>query len=257
MKPEHLFVVGAQRAGTTYLYYILNNHPQIEMNRSIVPEPKFFLESGSEHRAEEYKRQFFSNPSVSYWGDKSASYMEFPETAERIAKCFPTARILFILRDPVARAVSHFRYSSDNGVETLPMEVVFADQTLQFRPYDSSKISVSPYQYLERGKYVSFIDAYAKHFSKEQIKILVFEEFVGNESKVKELYRYLGVADNFVPNSLHERVNLAAKKIDPLSPKLCAKLAEYFRESIEELSEKYDVNTSKWNCGPSPRAQRD
>jgi hypothetical protein len=247
MKPEHLFVVGAQRSGTTYLYHILNNHPQIEMNRSIVPEPKFFLVPGSENRAEEYEGQFFSNPSVSYWGDKSASYMEFPETAGRIAKCFPKARILFILRDPVERAISHFRYSSDNGVETLPLDVVIADLTLQSRPYDRSKISVSPYQYVERGKYVTFIDAYVKHFSKEQIKILVFEEFAGNESTVKELYRYLGVIDDFVPNSLHEKVNLATKNIVPPSPEMYAKLAEYFKDSIDELSEKFQVNISKWN----------
>lgn len=247
MKPEHLFVVGAQRSGTTYLYYILNNHPQIEMNRSIVPEPKFFLVSGSEHRAEEYKKQFFSNPSVSYWGDKSASYMEFPETAERIAKCFPTARILFILRDPVERAISHFRYSSDNNLETLPLEAVISDLNLQFRSYDGSKISVSPYQYVERGKYVTFIDAYAKHFSKEQMKILVFEEFAGNESAVQELYRYLGVLDDFVPNSLHEKVNFSHEKIVPPTPEMYAKLAEHFKDSIDELSEKYEVNTNKWN----------
>jgi len=40
---EHFFVVGAQRSGTTYLYNVLDEHPQIFMAKPVRPEPKFFF----------------------------------------------------------------------------------------------------------------------------------------------------------------------------------------------------------------------
>ena len=38
-----LFIVGAQRSGTSYLYKILDSHPSVELAKPIRPEPKFFL----------------------------------------------------------------------------------------------------------------------------------------------------------------------------------------------------------------------
>ncbi|MBA3860001.1 MAG: hypothetical protein C0507_24080 [Cyanobacteria bacterium PR.3.49] len=246
MIPRHLFVVGAQRSGTTYLYHILNNHPEIEMNHPVKPEPKFFLKPDAEHRLAEYHKTFFSNPSVKYWGDKSASYLEHEEVAQRISKCFPDAIILFTFRNPIERAISHFRYSVDNKVETLRLENVLEDPSLQFREFDRSKISVSPFLYLERSKYVLYLDGFAKYFPKEQMKVLVFEDFVGNEVAVKELYRYLKVHEDFVPDSINQTINFASEQVTPPSPELRSKLARHFAESNAALAERYGVNINNW-----------
>ena len=246
MTPRHLFVVGAQRSGTTYLYHILNNHPDIEMNHPVKPEPKFFLKPDAEHRLTEYHKTFFSNPSVKYWGDKSASYLEHEEVAHRISKCFPDAVILFTFRNPIERAISHFRYSVDNKVETLKLENVLEDPSLQFREFDRSKISVSPFLYLERSKYVIYLDGFAKYFPKEQMKVLVFEDFVGNEEAVKELYRYLDVHENFVPDSINQTINFASEQVTPPSPELRSKLSQHFAESNAALAERYGVNINNW-----------
>ena len=40
---DRCFIVGVQRCGTTYLYHLLNDHPEIVMASPVRPEPKVFL----------------------------------------------------------------------------------------------------------------------------------------------------------------------------------------------------------------------
>ena len=51
---EHFFIIGAQRSGTTYLYHLLDEHPEICMARPLRPEPKFFLKNELYARGLEY-----------------------------------------------------------------------------------------------------------------------------------------------------------------------------------------------------------
>src|SRR5919108_4548906 len=120
---NRFFIIGAQRCGTTALAQLLDIDPRIELARPLRPEPKFFLDEALTARGTDYyERTYFSDPGALREGEKGTSYIESAEAARRIARAYPAARILTVIREPVARAVSNYRFSVANGMEDLPPE---------------------------------------------------------------------------------------------------------------------------------------
>src|SRR5262245_14449285 len=163
---EHFFVVGAQRSGTTYLYYMLDEHPEIEMAKPIRPEPKFFMQDVFlESQPKDYERIYFGAKSdAQFRGEKTASYIESPLAAKRIAQWYPNAKILFLLREPIARAISNYHFSAANKLETLPLEEAIRTEEQRRENYDHDRISASPFAYLQRGIYIDYIRVYEQFF---------------------------------------------------------------------------------------------
>ena len=124
---RHLLVIGAQRCGTTYLHDLLAAHPRIAMARPARPEPKVFLSDELAGRGVEwYRATYFGHVTdEDLLGEKSTSYLEYPEAAERAAAVLGDPLVLVQLRDPVQRAVSHWAFSSDEGLETRPLETAW------------------------------------------------------------------------------------------------------------------------------------
>ena len=56
---ERAFIVGVQRCGTTFLYHLLDQHPQITMARPVRPEPKVFLSDSVTGDAAAYDTKSF------------------------------------------------------------------------------------------------------------------------------------------------------------------------------------------------------
>jgi hypothetical protein len=187
--PSHLIIIGAQRAGSTWLYELLDKHPDVYMQRPQKPEPKFFLDPEWSQR--DYNQQLFKNaPSdVKYWGEKSVSYYQLPEVARRIDSCLREVKILVILRNPVGRAISNFRFSSQSGLETRTIEEVFIQGAEP--PSLDVRVSVNPFEYLSRGHYAEHLRAYFHKFS-GRIHIIILEEALST-SVHKELWKFLNI----------------------------------------------------------------
>lgn len=244
---RHFFIVGAQRSGSTYLYQILDEHPEIEMNKPVRPEPKFFLQEDSDKRVDEYVSTFFSSTNgIPLRGDKSASYIESKGAAQRISKCFPDAKILVILRDPVDRAISNYWFTVANKLETKSVEEALLSPELVSRKFEKDVVSVSPYDYHKRGRYVEYLDMYSDYFAPEQLRIVVFEKFLKNRAAIQDLYEFLGVKRDFIPSSIDEKVNEREIGDVPTPKKVTDFLTEVFRESNEQLATRYGVDISGW-----------
>ncbi len=238
MMSEHLFVIGAQRSGTTYFYHILNEHPQIAMAQPIRPEPKFFLRNDiASLTLQDYEQAYFADvPAGMLRGEKSTTYIESDTAPRLIREWFPDAKILVMLREPIARAVSNYHFSSNNGLETLPIEQAFFQEEERRDLYDKTKISASPYAYLLRGRYINYLRQWEVHFPREQIIINIFEEFVGSQPQIQALYEALGVDTDFVPERLEVAANSSEKvELPKFSPELKAYLRDYFAESNAAL----------------------
>ena len=236
---EHFFIVGAQRSGTTYLYQVLDEHPDIEMAKPVRPEPKFFLRpdlSGISHA--EYARLYFDSASTAQLrGEKSTSYIESEQTAQRIAEWFPQAKLIFLLRDPITRALSNYQFSRKSGLETAPLEAAIYQDAERRDQYDRSRISTSPFAYLQRGRYMDYIEVYQRYFDREQMIFLIYETFVSQLDAVQGLYAALGVDVSFIPASLEAHVNSSDYDTgDSLSPELEAYMRDYFAEPNAQLA---------------------
>jgi len=248
---DHFFIVGAQRSGTTYLHHLLDEHPEIEMAQPVRPEPKFFIRDGDFVKGIDYYQSHYFSGQGGAWlkGEKSTSYLESALAAERIYAAYPGARILVLVREPVARAVSHWRFSVANGVENLPMAEAFAAEQTGARSFDQERFSVSPFAYLSRGRYIDDIAIWERHFPKSHIRVLVHETLVGDRHQVAELYRFLRVADDFLPTGLSRRVNAsepATQAESVLSETLVAKLTAGFAEPNRRLAAAYGLDLSTW-----------
>jgi hypothetical protein len=253
---RHFFIAGAQRSGSTYLHAILTEHPEVELNQPWWPEPKFFLKPDAPSRIDEYLKTYFSRDDVTLRGEKSVCYMEHSEVIERIARSFPDARIIFILRDPVDRAISNYWYSVGNKLEDATIEQALTDESFSERPYDKEKIvGCAPYYYLRRGKYAGYLDNYLKHFDRDQIKILISEDFFNNQEQISDLFEFLDISPNFSPPSMANKVNsYLPSEHDTSGSEIERFLAQFYAESVADLSKRFCVNTSHWKSSKLSRS---
>jgi hypothetical protein len=235
---RHLLVIGAQRSGTTYLAALLDSHPEITMARPARPEPKVFLSEEAVRRGLTwYERTYFDHARTEVLlGEKSTSYLEQPESARRAAAVLgPTTPILVQLRDPVSRAVSNWRFSTRHGLEDRPLETALRDSLEGPRDWDRGATSVSPYAYLERGRYAEQLEPWAAAFP-ESLQVLFLEEVACRPGAVFELYEWLGVDSSVRPSQVDEVVNASDGIMPGVSADLEALLREYFADSDAELS---------------------
>jgi Sulfotransferase family len=233
---DHFVIVGAQRCGTTYLTQLLDEHPEIEMAKPLRPEPKFFLDYEQFARgAEFYEARYFSDTDARLRGEKSTSYIEHDVAVRRIVALFPNVTIVAVVRDPVARAVSNHRFSTAEGVETLPLiDALRADAA--DRPWDRERFSVSPYEYLARGCYADALARVGRHVSREQLHVLLFEELVSDPSVLAALYERLGVDRGFRPQSFGTPVNVSSDQA-VVDTDAEAWLRNYYAEPNRRLEE--------------------
>lgn len=249
---DHFFIVGAQRSGTTYLYELLAEHPEVEMAKPLRPEPKFFLDERLFERGPQYYNQRFFEGKPGAWlrGEKSTSYIESEKAAQRIAEHYPQAKIIFVLRNPITRAISNYWFSVYNGVETQPLSEALLKEGERRSEYDAERFSSSPFAYLQRGLYIDYIDMYEKYFSTKYIKIILQEKLVVSVDAVRNIYSFLNISPDFRPTMLYRKVNAreGAGKDASLSPELKGWLREYFAESNARLSEHCGLSLREWDC---------
>ena len=99
------FIAGAPKSGTSTLASLLSGHQEI-----FIPPRKelFFFDFNYEHGLGWYEHLFHNARLDQRIGDATPWYMSWPDVPERIAELFPDARIILLLREPAARAWSHY-----------------------------------------------------------------------------------------------------------------------------------------------------
>src|SRR4051812_3312851 len=113
----NLIVIGAKKSGTTSLYVYLDAHPEISMTRD--KELNFFVEERNWSRGLGwYGEQFDAGAPVR--GEASPYYTALPHhrgVPERMASVIPDARLVYMVRDPIARLLSHYDMGVARGRE--------------------------------------------------------------------------------------------------------------------------------------------
>jgi hypothetical protein len=241
---NYLAIVGAQRSGTTFLYKVLDEHPEIEMHKPVRPESKFFIDIPGISKKELVSK--YQNPTLkSYIGEKCTSYLEYPEVGKRILKRFPKAKILVIIRNPVDRAISNYQFSRDNDLEKRTIEDVFINETPP--PVLQKYVSVNPYDYTKRGFYYQYLLPYYEMF-RDNLKVVVLEQLLC-ENIEPELYRFLdipNVASTAIDKNI--KINQTTSNQSTHLEEVRKKLADPYSKEIIKLSDFLDIDLTKyWN----------
>jgi hypothetical protein len=178
-------IAGAQKGGTTKLHNLLRAHSEIYIPKT--PQELHFFDHESnyvkgmpwfESHFEERKEEHCSRQT-------SPLYIYHPEAAKRIHQSFPEVKLIFILRNPVERAYSHYYHSIKKGYEWLSFEEVLKDEAARIV---TNPISRNRFSYKDRGFYSRQLSEYLKYFSQDQIKMVQSELL--NSNTVAELKVY-------------------------------------------------------------------
>jgi hypothetical protein len=239
MAPRHLLVIGGQRCGTTGLVALLDAHPEIAMAQPARPEPKVFMSDELAARGLAwYELTYFAHVTTeTLLGEKSTSYIEDAGAAGRAWAVLGEAEIVVQLRDPVQRAISNWRFSTQHGVEDRSLKEAFTENLDGPRDWDKTKTSVSPFAYLERGRYSVYLQPWFDRFP-GHVHVRFLEDHLADPSSIGDLYAALGVDPTFRPPDSDKKVNESTGRPPRLDGDLEARVRHYFAASDAALSER-------------------
>lgn len=188
----NLFVIGASKSGSSALHAYLRVHPDISMSRE--KEPCFFVDQDELQEAWPIMaRQPCSNDwgayldlwtggeGARYRGEGSVYYSQAPHRSGvpgRIKAACPDARIIYTVREPVARAIGHYWQRFKEFQEPLSL-----DDAVRENPI-----------YRDTSDYALQLDAYLEHFDRSQVFVLVAEDLRSRRREtLAELIDWLGL----------------------------------------------------------------
>jgi len=164
MSRVNLFLIGVNKAGTSWLYTLLDRHPDIFMANE--KELYYFGDTGRDEEAprtlEAYHRHFPFDEGYQYFGDATVMYYRHAETAEAIQAYNTDAKLLAIVRDPIERLLSQFQYHKQLGI--------LAESTTLREALDGRDPKL-----LRDSHYEETLPAYAERFGPEQFTVVSLE----------------------------------------------------------------------------------
>jgi hypothetical protein len=285
--PPEAYIIGAQKAGTTSLAFLLGNQPGITLSEP--KETRYFADNL--YRGVGWYRARFNGPESSVFLDASPAYAAAPTKSfplslrsndpraavpHRIYAANPDARFIYILRDPVDRVYAAYWHDRRAGHIRSDLQ-----RTIRERPV-----------YLRASDYAGQIQNYLQYFSLQQFLLVDFLNLVSRPmetvqtccdfldvpydeqpsdslgAKKNKSYQLSGLAkilramsgshENFarianlarsvVPKWMENSLMTALiRPIPPLDERDRQFIAQYLRESKEELSELTGFDVAHWN----------
>jgi hypothetical protein len=253
--PPESYLIGAQKAGTTTLAYLLDHHPRLTIGQT--KEPHFFTDHWSKG-LDWYRKQFPDSDDLLCL-DGSTSYAMAPLTPgwkrrdpavyegipAKIHAVSPDARFIYLLRDPVDRTYSGYWHDVRMGVEKDAFRAAVED---------------NPF-YLDVSNYHGQLRRWLEHFPLSSFRIVLFEEMKERPDQVvNDCLAFLGLPPvDAIPEdpaqNQSRQVGWLGRKVNQLEiafPGLRAVLKSTLPGGVKTL-----VNKVKTGSDPIPRMSED
>jgi hypothetical protein len=194
----NLIIVGGLKCGTTSIHHYLGLHPEIQMSKP--KELNFFVaELNWDLGLDWYASRFDDRFKVR--GESSPHYTNLPRyegVPERIRDHCPDARLIYMVRDPIKRILSHWMHATGAGYETRDMIEVLSDPDTQ---------------YVNRSRYWTQLQPYLEHFDRSQIEVIAQEELQADrDGTMRKAFAYAGVDENFTSEQFDREWEKSAAK---------------------------------------------
>ncbi len=197
------FVIGAPKCATTSLHLYLDQHPEIEM--SSPKEPQVFSAAGYATALVRYEEIFRGHASVR--GESSTLYSQHPRwpgVPERIRAAVAEARFIYLVRDPLERAVAHWRQHVADGKEARPLAEALGD------PEREDSLYLCP------SRYATQLRRYLESFDRDRILVLDSVDLRADpRGTLAAAFRFLKVDPGFSSPRFGERLNRGEAKGTP------------------------------------------
>lgn len=271
-------VIGTMKGGTTSLHKYLGTHPQVGVSKP--KETNFFLDRNKKDLSW-YRRCFEGDFRIC--GEVSPNYTKYPGFSgvpKRMHETLPNAKLIYLVRDPIERAISHYLHNWVKKRTSEPIEKAF--------------LPVEESGYLNTSRYYYQITQYLKYYAQNNILLIQSERLrADRESIMAEIFQFIGVDPEIAVESttLEEEYHVSADKrkktavasflteskvgqtlkdigkritprkavdqikeimwVDPKKPKLSEgvrlQAEDYLRDDIEKLRELTDKTFPGWS----------
>ena len=265
-KKINLFLVGAQKSGTTSLHNMLISHSEIAAG--IKKELHFFTTDKSFFRGYEYYENMFLKKDVKYLLDSSPIYMYLPKCIERIYKYNKNSKILVILRSPEYRAVSAYNFYKNFNKLSLDDKnklysnflmnsnvkelqefkyILFAKRFPSLKEFIIKDINmienniVSNIGIVRRGLYYEQIRRIQQYFDKKSIMIINYHDlFKKTEQTMENIGKFLDIYFKDIVSLHCAKTNYDLQEFK----EEISLLKDFYKEDIENL---YKIIDFKFN----------
>jgi len=271
MPLPHFLCIGAHKAGTTWLYENLKRHPALwlppikelhyfdgipglpkvaqRLNEAIkeavetgrITDPakldlmrKYVLDQPKDFA---WYRSLFEPAGERLTGDMTPAYSTLPPAVVgRIRELLPDCRVIFIMRNPIERAWSHFRSNAEKAkldIEALGLDVIR-------RQVDSPSSQM-------RTAYTRTIETWEQCFPRDRILYLFYDDLLGDrDSFLSMVCRFLGVPfdGRYFADTRDAVVNRSMSL--EIEPGAHAYLARKYHEEIAALQRRFGGHTDRW-----------
>ena len=233
------FVIGAMKCGTTSLHASLNSHSQICV--PLIKEPGFFSrDTVFRFGVDWYRRQWpeWNSEVHTVALDSTTAHTKAPRVLhppERIHAFNPTAKLIYLVRDPFERIRSQYMMSLAKNWALMPLE----------QGVDPFVIDVSRYYYQ--------LQRYRKYFAKEAILVIDLADLISAPTRnLSRICEHLGIsgaselsmkkrhvsADHYAMGAGATRYTLDVKNRNQIWRELAADMKSFQQE--------YGINVSRW-----------
>ena len=236
-------VVGAQKAGTSALFnYLVQHSSIIEPAKKEVHYFDLYYNKGINwykhfFPSKTYKKFVKFKTGNAITGEATPIYSYLPRCLDRIKKDLPNVKIIFVMRNPIDRAFSHYHMNLRKKRESLSFEEAIEKEKERLK-YEKQNVNKIPseelyehynHSYLERGEYFTQIKKIETLFPKKQILILDSEELKKDtNNQMQYVFKFLGV------NSKKDLIN------PTINPSRYGKMEKSTREKLNRYFEPFN-----------------
>ena len=189
--PDYL-IVGVNKAGTTSLQEYLTGLP--EVGKPLTKELHYF-DRFPTRSLEWYRAQFWGDSGLT-WGEATPEYFELPGAVLSLAEMSPRPKIIVCLRNPFARAVSHYHNAVDHASETRSIWHAFIQEAEALASGRRAKSAMELRNaYLQRSLYAEPLERWRSSFGRDLLVVRVDKP----QAMVQEVLHHLNLTQADLP----------------------------------------------------------
>lgn len=201
MNSQYVIIGGTTKAATTSLFEYLSAHPDICGSK--FKESRFFLDENYPLEKkipfgsiEQYNSLFDGCIDKRVRLEASPDYLYSHETPQKIKALIPNVKLIFIVREPVSRLVSWYKFAIQNNLlsATISFDEFVVMQQKPLPGYNKEQHFMA----LEQGKYAQYLRSYYDAFGQNNILILFYEDIESHlHNTIKQVCEFISINEQF------------------------------------------------------------
>ncbi len=229
--------LGGMRCGSTAFRDYLKQHPQVCMHSQ--KDPHFFSstkvwENGVDHYLEGWGDYDIDRHLIAV--ESSTHYTKlplYPDTARRMAGLSCDFRLVYGVRDPIDRVISHMVHNAGKGY---------------FNPDNSIEREKTLIQAVNVSKYYYQLEAFERYFPPNKILVMTTEDLISNPQKeLVSICSFFDIDVSFAFEKFPRRPRKFKNKVDIILTEAEEQFVrEELADDVSKFVNKYQPNTSSW-----------